>query len=422
MSKLSVVVSAPCDTYSGYGARARDIVKGLLRNERLDVKILNQRWGNTRTGFLKDHNETELASKVVFNLDKQPDIWIQITVPNEFQPIGKYNIGITAGIETTVCDPSWIQGVNRMNLNLVSSNHSKKVFEESKFTATDERTRQQTVVQLESKVEVLFEGVDVSKYFAESSNAFDLSSIEESFCFLFVGHWLQGNIGHDRKNVGYMIKSFLETFKNKAKAPALIMKVSHGPASILDYDRMSQKIDSIRKTVKGKLPNIYIIHGDLSDEEMNQLYNNPKVKSMISFTKGEGFGRPLLEFSMVKKPIIASAWSGQTDFLSPDFAKLLPGTLHNVDNSAAVKNVILPESQWFQPDDAIVGKTLKDMFKNQKKYLGEAKQLAFRNKNEFSLEAMVEKLNFIVDENTSHLAVQQEVVLPKLDLPTLNKV
>ena len=103
-------------------------------------------------------------------------------------------------------------------------------------------------------------------------------------------------------------------------------------------------------------------------------------------------------------------------------AKLLPGTLHNVDNSAAVKNVILPESQWFQPDDAIVGKTLKDMFKNQKKYLGEAKQLAFRNKNEFSLEAMIEKLNFIVDENTSHLAIQQEVVLPKLDLPTLNKV
>ena len=49
----------------------------------------------------------------------------------------------------------------------------------------------------------------------------DLPEIKESFCFLFVGHWMQGAFGHDRKNVGLLVKSFLETFKNKQKQPAL---------------------------------------------------------------------------------------------------------------------------------------------------------------------------------------------------------
>ena len=47
---------------------------------------------------------------------------------------------------------------------------------------------------------------------------------------------------------------------------------------------------------------------------MNELYNHPKVKAMVSMTKGEGYGRPLAEFGLSKKPIIASGWSGQCRF------------------------------------------------------------------------------------------------------------
>ena len=133
MSKISVIVSCPIDTYSGYGARARDFVKALLVTEKYDVKILSQRWGNTRFGYLADHKETDLSARIIPQLTSQPDIWIQITVPNEFQKIGKYNIGVTAGIETTLCDPSWIKGCNNMDLVLVSSNHAKQVFSTSNF-------------------------------------------------------------------------------------------------------------------------------------------------------------------------------------------------------------------------------------------------------------------------------------------------
>ena len=422
MSKLTVAVSCPIDTYSGYGARARDFVKGLIEIDKYEVKILSQRWGNTRSGYLIDHSEDKLTSLTIDKLESKPDIWIQCTVPNEFQPIGNFNIGLTAGIETTTCDPLWIQGCNRMDLILCSSQHSKNVFLNSKFDQKDNNTGQLIgKLELQKPVEVLFEGGDLDKYKQEKST-FDLSSIKESFCFLFVGHWLQGALGEDRKNVGYMIKSFLETYKNKKDTPALILKTSKGNSSILDRTALLKRIDDIRKTVKGKLPNIYLVHGDLSDKDMNSLYNSDKVKAMISLTKGEGFGRPLLEFSFINKPIMCSAWSGQADFLDPNFSLLIGGELKPIHQSAVVKNVLIPESSWFQADNAQVGKGYKDIVKNYKKYLTKAKRLGHKNRTEFSYGKMVEKIDDYLTQYTSNLTKQVELNLPKLDLPKLKKV
>ena len=422
MSKLTVAVSCPIDTYSGYGARSRDFVKGLIELDRYDVKILSQRWGNTRFGYLEDHNEDKLASLIIDKLDSKPDIWIQCTVPNEFQPVGNFNIGLTAGIETTICDSSWVQGCNRMNLILCSSQHSKKVFLDSKYDQKDNNTGQVIgKLEIETPVEVLFEGGDLDKYKVVKSS-FDLSSIKESFCYLFVGHWLQGKVGEDRKNVGYMIKSFLETFKNKKDAPALILKTSKGTSSILDRTSVLKKIDEIRKTVKGKLPNIYFLHGDLSDSEMNSLYNHEKVKAMVSLTKGEGFGRPLLEFSFVNKPIMCSAWSGQADFLDPNFSLLLGGEVKPIDKSAVVNNVLVSGSSWFQPDDGEVGRGYKDIVKNYKKHLNNAKRLGHRNRTEFSYEKMVEKLDQYFTQYLPNISKQVDIQIPKLDLPKLKKV
>jgi len=422
MSKLTIAVSCPADTYSGYGARSRDFVKALLDIGKYDVKILSQRWGNTRAGYLKDHNDTVLSPLIIDKLDSKPDIWIQCTVPNEFQPVGTFNIGLTAGIETTICDASWVQGCNRMNLILCSSQHSKKVFLDSKYDQKDNNTGQVIgKLEIETPVEVLFEGGDLDKYKVVKSS-FDLSSIKESFCYLFVGHWLQGKVGEDRKNVGYMIKSFLETFKNKKDAPALILKTSKGTSSILDRTSVLKKIDEIRKTVKGKLPNIYFLHGDLSDSEMNSLYNHEKVKAMVSLTKGEGFGRPLLEFSFVNKPIMCSAWSGQADFLDPNFSLLLGGEVKPIDKSAVVNNVLVSGSSWFQPDDGEVGRGYKDIVKNYKKHLNNAKRLGHRNRTEFSYEKMVEKLDQYFTQYLPNISKQVDIQIPKLDLPKLKKV
>jgi len=428
MSKPTVVVSCPIDTYSGYGARARDFVQSIIDLDKYDVKILSQRWGNTRFGYLKDHKNESLTSRIIPHLTQQPDIWIQITVPNEFQKVGKYNIGVTAGIETTLCDPSWIQGCNNMNLVLVSAEHAKKVFEESKFNMQDNKTGQVTgTIELQTKVEVLFEGADIEKYAPLAWPVkLDLDQIDEQFCFLTVGHWLPGALGEDRKNIGYTIKAFLETFKNKKAAPALILKVQAGSGtSIMDRDEILNRIDVISKTVKGKLPNIYLIHGDMSDAEVNELYNHGKVKAMISLTKGEGFGRPLLEFSLVNKPIIASGWSGHIDFLDNQYTKQIGGTLNNVHPSAVIDKMILAESSWFKPDEAQTGRALKDVFEDYKVYKELAKRQGHRSRTQFSYEKMRETLDNLLTQYIPEFPKQVELKLPtlkKIELPKLKKV
>ena len=427
MNKTTVIVSCPIDTYSGYGARARDFVKALDKNK-YDVKILSQRWGNTRFGYLDDHAEFELKSLIVPQLTAQPDVWIQVTVPNEFQKVGKFNIGLTAGMETDICPPEWLEGCNRMDLILVSSEHGKSSLANSTFNMTDQKTGQpKGTLKLTTPIEVLFEGVDVEKYYKTEGKGntelnLDLDEIKESFCFLFVGHWLQGNFGHDRKNIGWTIKAFLETFKNKKNQPALILKTQSANASITDRNIILEKIEAVRKTVKGKVPNVYLLHGELNDEEINELYNHPKVKAMVSLTKGEGFGRPLLEFSTTGKPLIASGWSGHIDFLSKEFNILVNGQLHNVDNSAVQKGLILKEGKWFQANDADTAQAFKSIHSSYNKYLELGKRQRYRTNTQFSLEKMAEKLNNLLDSSLPNFPKQVELNMPTLNLPKLNKV
>jgi glycosyltransferase involved in cell wall biosynthesis len=432
MSKPLFVISCPYDTYSGYGARSRDLVKAIIETDKYDVKLLSQRWGNTPFGFCDDNPEWSFLNNSMLpgnQLPKQPEIWAQITVPNEFQPIGKYNIGFTAGIESTVCPPEWIEGVNRMNLTIVSSEHSKKVFQESTFEKRNQHTNVvEGMVKLEKPIEVLFEGCDTNVYKVIESHktkSIDLNSIKEQFCYLFVGHWMDGDLGEDRKNVGLLVKAFLETFKNKQNKPALILKTSQVGSSYMDREAILHKIKKIKQTVNSKnLPNVYLLHGEFTDEEMNELYNNPKVKAMVSLTKGEGFGRPLLEFTLSKKPLITTNWSGHVDFLNIEFTNLIGGTLTPVHPSTR-NQFLINDSLWFSPDPAQIGFYLKDVFENYKNYTEKAKRQAFKSKNEFSWEKMKEKTDELLTKYIPEFPKQVELKLPqlkKIELPQLKKI
>ena len=423
------VISCPIDTFSGYGARSRDIALSIINTNKYDLRILPQRWGNTPYGFLDSSNpEHAKISACVLpnnNLEKQPDIWMQITVPNEFQAVGKFNIGVTAGIETTICDVSWLEGMNRMSLNLVSSEHAKKVFLESKYEKRNSQNNQiESIVELTTPIEVLFEGVntDVYKKIDEFQNK-DLhdfvNDIPEAYAFLFVGHWLQGDMNEDRKNITGLIRIFLETFKNKASQPALILKTQSATPSIMDREEMLDKIRAIQAAIPGKLPSIYLLHGEFTDDDMNELYNNPKVKTLVSFTKGEGYGRPLLEFTTSQKPVLTTGWSGHVDFLNPDMSILLPGKLTQVHPSAVVPNMILAESSWFAVDESVASDALTELHKNYKKWNDGAKRQAYRSRSEFSLEKMAEKINGIIDNKVPIKAEFKLPQLKKIELPKL---
>ena len=443
MSKPLVLVTAPVATRSGYGSHSRDICRSLISMDKYNVKIFPVRWGTTPQNALNDAdpNDKVIIDRLMVdvNLERQPDVHIHIVIPNEFQPVAKYNIGITAGIETTACPPEWVEGMNRMDLNIVPSKFTKETLENMSFDRVDEQSKEKIgELKVNKPIEVLFEGTDTNifkktKVFSkELTDKF--SKIKEDFCFLFVGHWLQGDLGNDRKDLGMLVKTFLETFKNVKNSPALLMKSSGATFSLIDKREMLVKIEDIKNTVDAKvLPNIYLLHGDLTDDEMNELYNHPKVKSHVTFTHGEGFGRPLLEASISQKPVIAPNWSGHVDFLTKNLSVLLSGSMKKVSKQSFQKGIYVKDSYWFTVNYQMASKVLKNVFQNYKRFaLNSAKQGTI-NKSRFSLNKMTEIFEKILDDNVPEFPKEVKLKLPKLKkvkdteppkitLPTLKKV
>jgi glycosyltransferase involved in cell wall biosynthesis len=301
-----------------------------------------------------------------------------------------------------------------MTFNIVSSNFCKKIAQESIFDKIDNNTKQKTgVLKLEKPIEVLFEGVDISIFNRLDKSDFNLSDIKEEFCYLMVAHWLPGDIGEDRKQLTSTIKAFLEAFKDKKKKPALIIKTSLAGFSIIEEEAILNKIDTIRKTVKGDLPNIYFIHGELSGKEINHLYNHTKVKSLIQVSN-EGFGRPALEFSAASsKPIIASPFSGHLDFLNMEYNVFVTGRLEQVHPSAA-NQFILPESSWYKVDIPSLSKVLIEVYENYNKYSELGKRQGHISRTDFNLDKMTEKLSEILKNNVPEVSTPMTIKLPKL--------
>jgi len=431
MNKKLVLMCGPLNTRSGYGDHARSIFWTLYDSNKYDIKVIDVRWGNTPRNFLKknDLKHKQILDSIIdgYKLDRQPDIYIDIRIPNEWQQVGKFNIGITAGIETNAVSAKWIEGCNKMDLIIVPSEHSKSGFLVSVYDKVQNMPdgSQQKVGEhkLEKPIEVIFEGIDEEVY--KPLKVKDISRnilkyindiIDEDFAFLFVGQWIQGGYGEDRKDISRLIKIFYESFANLKKKPALILKTSGATFSLLDKSETISKIMEIKDKFPSdwNLPNVYLLHGDLTDDEMNELYNHPKIKCMVSLTHGEGFGRPFLEASIVGLPIIASNWSGHIDFLESKYVMFVNGELVKVPKSVVWEDIIIPESQWFMTNEHEVYKALKYAFENKYLIKEKAKNLMEKHRKTLTLNKMGELINDVVEKYTKHLSTPVSLKLPKL--------
>ena len=420
--KPTLIFQAPVATRSGYGDHARDLLHSLYKLDKFEIKVISTRWGQTPMDALNYDNEFHkwVVDSIIPKIDQKPDIYIQVTVPNEFQPLGHYNIGITAAIETTHCALDWVHGCNRMDLIIVPSEHSKKSLVDTIYNETNPQGQLINQHKIQKPIEILFEGFDEMDFGTDHIvHITELDSIKEDFAFLFVGHWLRGDLGEDRKNVGMMIKTFAMAFKNEKVKPALVLKTSSAGFSVMDRERTIKKIKEVLGSDYSKV-SVYLLHGDLTPAQMNGLYEHNKIKAMLNFTKGEGFGRPLLEFSLTGKPVIVSNWSGHLDFLKSG-AVLLEGELKPVHESAA-DQFLLKESQWFNVNISKALTTIKDVYKNYDKYKTESYQLGKQNKQNFGLEKMTKLFDIILNQYGIYTKIQpkfQQLQLPKLKM--LNK-
>ena len=431
----------------------KKLYRCLYKMDKYEVKILDVRWGDCPRNALNAPTEFNNSLKSCFikntpqglQLDRQPDIYIDVRIPNEFQTIGKVNIGFTAGVETSAVSAAWLEGCNKMDMVITVSEHSKMGFIGAKYDKMQQLQsgEQQKIgeLKLEKPIEVLFEGLEVKDFYPmKSSNlktpiSKTLNNIEENFCYLMVGQWCQGNFGEDRKDIPRAIKIFYETFANKTSPPALIVKTSGATFSILDRETCLQKLKQIKNMFPKdvKLPNVYFIHGSLSKEEMNEMYNHHKVKAFYLITHGEGFGRPLLEATFTGLPVITSNWSGHLDFLDSEHSLLVSGELQKVPRSVVWKDIIVEDSQWFVANEGSVGSALNMVYQNYNKVKEKAIKLMKLNTEKFNMEKMIEKFDSMLENVSANIPTQVSLNLPKLkkvnnstppkiNLPKLKKV
>ena len=430
MNKPTLVFQGPIFTRSGYGDHCRDLMKCLRKMDKYDIKIIPLRWGNTPQNQVDGESEFGrwMLERVITGFEQKPDVFMQVSVANEFEPKGHYNIGVTAGVETTIAPKDFIDGSNKMDLIIVPSQFTKSNLGGTVYQQKDQATGQIVgEIKTTTPIEVLFEGVD-TEIFSKGSGNDVLSNVKEDFCFLVVGHWLKGSLGNDRKDIGMAIKTFATVFQYlpKDKRPALVVKTSHAGFSVIDREETRRKIDEVLKSFGDKCPSVYLLHGDMEETDMSNLYHHPKVKAMISFAKGEGYGRPMAEFTLTGKPIIASGWSGQMDFLPAEHSVLLEGSLTQVDESAA-DQFCMKEAQWFSVNYSNAANKIYDVFNKYNSYLEKSVGLRENTLKNFTLEKMHDKFTELMD---TYVKKQPQFVpfnIPKVNaskmqIPKLNKV
>ena len=417
--KQTLVFQGPIFTRSGYGDHCRDLMKSLRKMDKYDIKIIPLRWGNTPQNQIDGSTEFGkwMLERVIGQIGEKPDVFMQVSVANEFEPKGQYNIGITAGVETTICPLDFITKSNDMDLIIVPSHFTKQVMTTTAYQQKNQQTGEiVSETRLTTPVEVLFEGVD-TEIFSKGSGKDVLANVKEDFNFLIVGHWLKGDLGQDRKDIGMAIKTFATVFQYlpKEKRPGLIVKTSHAGFSVIDREATREKIENVLKPFGDKCPSVYLIHGDMEETDMSNLYHHPKVKAMLSFAKGEGYGRPMAEFTLTGKPIIASGWSGQTDFLPAENAVLLEGSLTAVHESAA-DQFCMKEAQWFTVGYSNAANKIYDVYNKYDIYIEKSKGLKDSTLANFTLDKMHDKFIQILDTS-----VKTQPKLVPFNLPKLNK-
>lgn len=345
MRKKTVILRAPLLSISGYGVHSRQIFKWLLSQ---DVDLVAQivPWGST-SWLINPESEDGLVGEIMKRsreIHGQADVSVQVQLPNEWNPeLAKYNVGVSAFVETDVCNPQWLSACNKMDHIVVPSNHAK---------STIERTG-----GIQKPVSVIPES------FFEQISEKELPEIDldikTKFNFLVVGQITGNNPQNDRKNLFKTLKWLCETF---AKDPdvGVILKTNSGRGTSIDR-KVTQKLvnDLVNEIRPGPFPRIYLLHGNLTKEEMASVYRIPTVRALVSLTRGEGYGLPLLEAAASNIPVIATNWSGHLDFLGRGRFIPINYTLQPIDKSRVDGQIFVPGSKWAEVNENDFKKKVK---------------------------------------------------------------
>lgn len=394
--RKKLLIRGPALTRSGYGEHTRFLLRSLRPyEEEYDLYLITTNWG--QTGWLAtDDDERKWMDMLMIKTNEHQnkklpyDVSIQVTIPNEWDRLAPVNIGVTAGIETTKVAPVWLEKANMMDKIITISEHSKNVYLNSIYHGTHPETNQPLTLKCEKPIDIVH--YPVKKY--EKANL-DLE-MDTEFNFLTVSQW------GPRKNLEKTIKWFVEEFVDQKVG--LVVKTFMKNNSTADREHVTKMIHKILKGYPQKKCKIYLLHGEMSDEEMHSLYTNPKIKALISLTHGEGFGLPLFEAAYSGLPVIAPGWSGHLDFLhvpmrskknnitkNKSFFAKVDYTLEPVKKDAVWEGVLERDSLWCYAKQGSYKMKLREVYKDHGRFKSQARKLKKYIHENFSHEGQHEK-------------------------------
>ena len=345
--KKKILLKAPLLTRSGYGEQSRFALRALRsRDDLFDIFIQPLQWGQTSWIALVDEERTWIDRTIERTIayiqqGGQFDISLQVTIPNEWEQMAPINVGYTAGIETTKVAHEWIQKANEMNRVIVVSNHSKNVFENTTYTATNQDNPQHS---FELRTTTPIDAVDYpTKNF---ENLPDLGiKLDYDVNFLTVAQF------GPRKNIPNTVKWFVEEFRDEEVG--LVLKTNLAKNCLMDRDKVQEDLKKFLQTLGERQCKVYLLHGDMEDDEMHSLYTHPQISALVSLAHGEGFGLPIYEACYSGLPVVCTGWSGQLDFLVDETGQEhfynVAYDINSVPPEVVWDGVLIKDSMWAYP-------------------------------------------------------------------------
>lgn len=401
MGVKRVLFKAPALTYSGYGVHSRQVARylvGLADAGKIDLYIELVRWGNT-PWELRNGGFGGLAGRInkyyfrhAMNVQEgrevKYDVTVQLVLPNEWEPrTGAFNVGMSAVVEGTKCNPLWVDACNAMNMVIVPSQHALGVLKSSGELQTP------THVIPEAYFDALVQDPKPVDW-----------GFKTGFNFLTVAQLTSPHPVLDRKNTVSTISHLCDVFRNDPDV-GVVVKTNSGRGTKIDrkvtIDRFKSLVDSARR---GEYPRVYLIHGDMDDSEVAALYRDPTMRAFVSLTRGEGFGLPILEAAVAGLPVIATDWSGHMDFMSKGRFIPVGYDLDVIPDQKVDRNkpehrdrdIWVQGARWAAPIEGHVKRALKKFRKSPDIPTGWAEALSLKLRQSHSSSAIQDMYNDVL--------------------------